>query len=132
MATPETQRRFSDRQVEQFIGRVLQAGVLLAAGVVVLGATLLLQREGGEVADFRTFAGPAGYLRSVGGVVSAAMGLDPYAVVQLGLLLLVATPVARVALTLVAFAIQRDRLYVAMTGLVLALLLAGLVFGIGA
>ena len=46
-----------------------------------------------------------------------------------GLLLLIATPVARVALSLVAFVLQRDRLYVGITAFVLALLLASLVGG---
>jgi uncharacterized membrane protein len=50
-------------------------------------------------------------------------------IVQLGLLLLIATPVARVAFTLVAFVLQRDRTYVVVTSIVLALLLYGLVFG---
>jgi uncharacterized membrane protein len=46
--------------------------------------------------------------------------------VQLGVILLIATPVARVALTLVAFAVQRDRIYVALTAVVLIVLLYGL------
>lgn len=132
MAMPERGARWSDHQVEQFIGRVLQVGVLLAAAVVLVGAALLLIGRGGEVADFRSFEGPPVALRSLGGILAGAAALDPAAIVQLGLVLLVATPVARVALTLVAFAFQRDRLYVAMTALVLALLLAGLVFGVAA
>lgn len=124
--------RWTDRRVELFIGRILQAGVMLAAGVVLLGAALLLRLHGGEVADFREFAGPSAGLRSLGGILAGAAALDPFAIVQLGLVLLIGTPVARVALTLIAFAIQRDRLYVMMTAVVLALLVAGLVFGVAA
>ena len=112
--------------MEQVIGRLLQVGVLIAAAVVALGAAMLLARQGHAIADFR---GESAGLRSVGAVVRGALALDPRAVVQLGLVLLIATPVARVALTLVAFLIQRDRLYVAITALVLALLLYGLVWG---
>ncbi len=51
---------------------------------------------------------------------------------QLGLVLLIATPVARVAFTLVAFVLQRDRTYVVdHVRSVLALLLYGLLFGRG-
>jgi uncharacterized membrane protein len=57
------------------------------------------------------------------------MAAQSESIVQLGLLLLIATPVARVALTLVAFILQRDRTYVGVTALVLALLLYGLLFG---
>jgi len=49
--------------------------------------------------------------------------------VQLGLVLLIATPMVRVALTLVAFLWQRDRLYVCITAFVLALLVYGLFWG---
>ena len=72
------------------------------------------------------FQGEASPLRSVRATFLGAVHGDPRAIVQLGLVLLIATPVARVALTLAAFAAQRDRLYVGMTALVLVLLLFGL------
>ncbi len=121
--------RWSDHRVEQIIGRLLQLGVLAAATVVILGGVPLLLRHGGDVADFHRFRAEPSALRTVGGILHGAVALDPRAVVQLGLLLLIATPVARVALTLVAFLLQRDRLYVAITAFVLVLLLYGLLGG---
>ncbi len=112
--------------MEQVVGRLLQAGVIIASIVVILGATLLLVQHGGEATAFSTFRGGASHLRSVSATFVGAVHGDPSAIVQLGLVLLIATPVARVALTLAAFAAQRDRLYIAMTALVLALLLFGL------
>jgi len=61
--------------------------------------------------------------------VRGALALDSKAIVQLGLVLLIATPVVRVAFMLIAFVVQRDRVYVAISGLVLALLLYGLLLG---
>ena len=119
-------RSWSDHEVEQVIGRLLQAGVILASIVVIVGGALLLARHGAEATAFSVFRGSASTLRSVGATFSGAMHGEPKAIVQLGLVLLIATPVARVALTLAAFAAQRDRLYVAMTALVLTLLLIGL------
>jgi len=124
-----TESRWSDHRVEQIIGRLLQAGVLLAAAVVIAGALPLLAQHGADVADFRVFHAGSTMLQSVSGVVRGALVLDSRAIVQLGLVLLIATPVARVALTLVAFVLQRDRLYIAITALVLALLLYGLLWG---
>jgi len=115
--------------VEQVIGRLLQVGVLVAAAVVIVGAAMLLAQQGRATADFRVFRGESAEFRSVVAIVRGALALDARAVVQLGLVLLIATPVARVALTLVAFLIQRDRLYVAITAVVLALLLYGLIWG---
>ena len=119
----------SDHEIEQLIGRLLQIGVLVAAAVVIGGGIALLAAYGHHPADFRVFTDAASPLRSLGGIAGGAARLDSRAIVQLGLVLLIATPVARVALTLVAFLIQRDRLYVAVTTLVLALLLYGLIWG---
>jgi uncharacterized membrane protein len=121
--------RPSDHAVEQLVGRVLQVGVLVAALTVLVGTALMVARGGATPDAFRTFRPETTALRTVGGIVRGARALDGGAVVQLGLVLLVATPVARVALTLGAFLLQRDRLYVALTTLVLGLLLYGLVHG---
>ena len=122
--------RISDEAVEQLVGRLLQVGVLLAAAVTLAGGILLLVQHGRSPADYGTFRGEPYYLRSLSGVLRAALSMDSRAIVQLGLVLLIATPIARVAFTLVAFALQRDRVYVGVTLLVLALLLFGLLFGI--
>jgi uncharacterized membrane protein len=118
--------RWSDHEVEQIVGRLLQVGVLVATLVVAVGAVALLLTQGSAVLDFSRFQGESSELRSVGSVIRGVSARDPRAIVQLGLILLIATPVARVALTLVAFALQRDRLYVALTTIVLAVLLYGL------
>ena len=121
--------RPSDHAVEQLVGRVLQVGVLVAAVTVLAGAALLFARGGTTPDAFRVFRPETSALRTVSGIVRGARALDGGAVVQLGLVLLVATPVTRVALTLVAFLLQRDRLYVVLTTVVLGLLLYGLVHG---
>lgn len=121
--------RWSDEHVEQFIGRLLQLGVVVAALVTIAGAIILLASSGGSVADFHVFRGASSGLRSVGAIVRGVAALDGRAITQLGLVLLILTPVARVALTLWAFLRQHDRLYVLVTTIVLALLLYGLIWG---
>lgn len=119
----------SEHEIEQVIGRLLQYGVLLAAAVTLLGGVMLLVHHGSTPANYSLFQGEPAQLRSLSAIVAGAFSGQAMAIVQLGLLLLIATPVARVAFTLVAFAIQRDRLYVLVTTIVLALLLYGLLFG---
>ena len=121
--------RVSDQEVEQLIGRLLQIGVLLAAFWTLVGGALVLAKHGGTPADYRVFRGEPDALRSLGSIVRGAFSFQSTFVVQLGLVLLIATPVVRVAFTLVAFAIQRDRMYVLITFVVLALLLYGLIYG---
>jgi uncharacterized membrane protein len=122
--------RWSDEHVELFIGNLLRWGVILAAAVALVGGTAFLFLHGGTAADYRVFRGQPDALTSVSGVVRNAYRLRPDAIIQLGLLLLVATPIARVALSLFAFAKQRDHTYVIVTATVLGLLLYSLT-GVG-
>jgi uncharacterized membrane protein len=120
--------RFSwtDHTLELFVGHLLRAGVLIAAAVAVLGGLLYLTRDGSALVDYRTFRGEPQALRSVSGTVAAVLQGNTRALMQLGLLLLIATPIARVALSLVGFAKGGDWRYVAITTLVLVLLLFSL------
>ena len=121
--------RWTDHAVEQLIGRFLQFGVMLAASVVLVGGTLVLVQHGNAPVSYTVFHSAPVQLRTIGGIVRGAFALDSKAIVQLGLVLLIATPVVRVAFMLIAFVVQRDRVYVAISGLVLALLLYGLLLG---
>ena len=126
----DTVPRISDDAVEQLVGRLLQVGVLIAAAVTLVGGSVMLMQHGRAPADYREFRAEPDFLRSLSGIVRGVLAHDSRAIVQLGLVLLIATPIARVAFTLVAFALQRDRVYVGVTLVVLALLLFGLLFGI--
>ncbi len=112
------------------VGGILRLGVVLSGAMIVLGLVPYLVSEGGRRADFHVFRGEPTAFRTLGGVVVDAAHADPRGIMQLGVLLLVATPVARVALCLVEFARAKDRLYVGVTLLVLAALSWGL-FGAG-
>ncbi len=111
---------------ERVIGTLLRAGVLLAATVVVLGGALYLVRHGGATPEVAVFEGEPADLTSPHGILRDALALRARGIIQLGLLLLIATPVARVALSVVVFALEKDRGYVGVTLIVLALLLYSL------
>jgi len=123
--------RLTDDQIDQVIGRVLQIGMLTAAIVTLVAGVLYLQRHGGTVADYHTFKGVAESLKSLSGIGHGVMAGQRAAMVQLGLVLLILTPIARVTLTLGAFVIQRDRLYVLLTSIVLTVLVYGLFWAHG-
>ena len=118
--------RMDDFEVEQIVGQLLRAGVLLAAFVVLSGGVLFLAKNAHERRDYREFHGVSASLKSISGVVSGAGHLDPESVIQLGLLLLIATPMARVVFSVVAFGLERDWLYVALTMIVLGVLIFSL------
>lgn len=121
--------RMNDRNVDQIVGRLLQWGVIIAAAVLVVGFVTFLVGHGHQPADFDTFRGEPQHLTALSGIVRGVRTLDAPSIIQLGLVLLIATPVARVALTLIAFLIQRDRVYVLLSGAVLGILLYGLLGG---
>jgi uncharacterized membrane protein len=119
----------SDHAVEQIIGRLLQVGVFTAAAVAIVGAILVLIQHGSAAPAFSDFRAAPQHLTSIGGIVRGVRELRSESIVQLGIVLLIMTPMLRVAFTLVAFVLQRDRVYIAITSLVLALLVYGLAFG---
>lgn len=121
--------RWTDQYVEEWIGTLLRVGVTLAAAVVLFGGGVYLLRHGREVPQFNVFKGEPTNLRTVPGVVKEVLDFRGRGIIQLGLLLLIATPVARVAFSLVAFALERDRLYVLVTLIVLAVLVYSLAGG---
>jgi uncharacterized membrane protein len=119
-------KAWTDKKIEDIVGNLLRAGVLLSALVVMLGAVIYLARHGSSHPDYRIFHGEPVELRGLRGIVAQATELRSRGVIQLGLLLLVATPVARVAFSVWGFAEERDWMYVTFTLIVLTILLYSL------
>lgn len=128
---PPTDPDSTDQRLDRALGHLLRVGVGLAAAVALLGgAGYLVARWNEPPPDHRTFHGvQPEALTDPAGVVREAVALDARGVIQLGLLLLIATPVARVIFTVFAFARQRDGVYIVITLIVLSLLLYGLFWG---
>ena len=121
-----TPQPMSDKRAEAIIGILLRTGVTLAAIVVFAGAVPYLWHHGSGIPDYHTFHSVAPELRHVSGILKASVAFDSAGIIQLGLLLLIATPVARVAFSVFAFAEERDWMYVLVTLVVLGLLLYSL------
>lgn len=119
----------SDERMDRFLGTLLRVGVGVSAAIVLAGGVMYLAHHGAEPRNFRTFRGEPAQLEHPAGIVRSALHGDDRGVIMLGLLALIATPIARVAASIVAFARQRDWLYVALTAFVLAILLYGVIGG---
>jgi uncharacterized membrane protein len=122
-------KAWTDKEFDTVLGNVLRAGVLLAATVVLCGGVTYLLRHGDDVRGYRVFRGEPSDLRSVRGIVSDARSLSGRGLIQLGLLLLIATPITRVVFSVVGFLKQRNWMYVAITLVVLMLLAYSLTNG---
>jgi len=117
---------WTDQKVENLVGNLLRTGVSLAALIVFAGAVVYLAKHGAEPADYRVFHGEPNQLRTISGVLQETVALQGRGIIQLGLLLLIATPVARVGLSILGFAAERDRMYVVFATIVLVILLCSL------
>ncbi len=123
---PHPPQAWDDHRIEVILGNLLRTGVLLSAAVVLAGACVYLVRHAHEPANYRVFRGEPSDYRTIPGVIQSVIRGRGRGLIQLGLLLLIATPIARVAFSIVGFAIERDRMYVVFTLIVLAILLYSL------
>ncbi len=123
--------QWTDEQAEQIIGNLLRIGVLLAAAIVLVGGVLYLIHYGAGTPALHAFRGEPSDLRTIPGIMKDALAFRRRGLIQLGLLLLIATPIARVAFSVLVFLRQRDRMYVVVTLVVLAVLIFSLTGGRG-
>jgi len=116
----------AEQRMDEIMGRLLRTGVILAAVFVLAGGGVYLARHSAPVINYRVFQGEPEELRTVSGIFHEALALRGRGLIQFGLLILIATPIARVAFSVVAFLYQRDWTYVMVTLIVLGLLVYSL------
>jgi uncharacterized membrane protein len=119
----------AEKRMDEIMGRLLRTGVILAAAFVVAGGVVFLARHPEPVTNYHVFQGEPEELRTVPGIFHYALAFHGRGLIQLGLLILIATPIARVAFSVVAFLYQRDWTYVVVTLIVLGLLVYSLLGG---
>jgi uncharacterized membrane protein len=118
--------QWSDQRLEIIISVLLRTGVVIAAAVVLLGGICFLSKHGDEQPEYHVFHGATQTYRSISGVIHTVGPSNCQAIIQLGLLLLILTPIARVAFSLAGFALEHDRTYMVLTSIVLVILIYSL------
>ena len=119
-------KAMTDEKMELIIGNLLRVMVSISAVFVAAGGALYLIRHGLEAPDYGVFVGVPKDLRNILDAIAVAGDMKSLGIIQLGLLLLIATPVVRVIFSVFAFLIERDSLYVLVASIVLAVLLLSL------
>jgi uncharacterized membrane protein len=123
------------RDIEVLISTTLRIGVMLSVAVMLFGVVITFIHHPdyfhsrpalGELTNSREI-----FANTTGAVLRGVRELRGQSIAMLGILLLIVTPVVRVAISVVLFAAQRDRRYVLITAVVLALLLTSLMSGLG-
>jgi uncharacterized membrane protein len=120
----------TDERAEAILAQLLRVGVILSALVVLAGGLMYLAQRGRDPARaMHEWHSEPSEMRSLGGIARAAARGDSTSIIQLGLILLIATPIARVIASVWVFALKRDYLYVIFTLIVLGVLLYSLAGG---
>jgi len=117
---------WTDKKIEAAIGNILRIGVFLAAAFIFVGGIIHLSVYGLVASDYRIYRGESPDMKSISGIVQDAFQLQGRGLIQMGLLILILTPVARVALSALAFYRQHDFTYVLVSLIVLVLLMFSL------
>jgi uncharacterized membrane protein len=126
----EKMKKVTDYDMQQLIGQVLRYGVLISGIVAIIGGIWYLYQYGSGIPHYTVFNGePAGYTSLTGILKGLGQG-SAKEIIQLGVVILIATPILRIGFSLVAFVFEKDKLYVAITLLVLSIILFSMFGGL--
>ena len=119
-------RKIGDRDLEKIMGSLLRYGVLASLFVVLTGAVFYLFQHGHEVPSYKNFSGEPKRLAEMKQVWKSAWQGRGRSIIQLGLFILIATPIARIVFSIVGYILERDYLYIIITLIVLGVVLFNL------
>jgi len=114
--------KISDVDIESVMGKLLITGVILSGSLILVGGIYYLIQEGFSIPHYQTFIGEPSHLRSVKQILKGVSRYDSLSIIQLGLLLLIATPISRVIFSVIGFLFEKDYLYVTISLIVLAII----------
>ena len=115
------------RPMELWISRILLGGVVLSGTVILAGLLTFLVKGSADNLSLKDLVDQQHMAPDFGAIIRGIGSADGESLIQVGLLILILTPIVRVAMSLFFFARERDRIYVAITATVLLILLSGLI-----
>lgn len=125
------QNKWQDTDVEQIVGQLLRYGVFTASIVALVGGVIYIGTKGqSPMPSYHKFVGEGANFTSYSGIIKGALSFNAAGIIQLGVLLLIATPVLRIVFSLVGFALEKDRMYVCITLIVLAVITTSIFGGL--
>lgn len=121
--------KIKDTDIQSIIGHVLRWGTIVSIGIVFFGGIFFIYRHGHSVPDYKTFKGIPAFLHQPADLMAAAFSFKGQAIIQLGVILLIATPILRVIFSTIGFALEKDYLYVGISLLVLLIIFSSMMSG---
>jgi uncharacterized membrane protein len=121
----------ADQDIEQLIGLQLRYGVITASVIVLLGGLLYLYQSGSSgILSYHTFIGTKAGFTTVNEIITGLKTINAKSVIQLGVIVLIATPILRIAFSLIGFILEKDRLYIGITFIVLSVMMISIFGGL--
>jgi|SRR6185312_10179540 len=115
-------KRFKDTDLQLLLGHVLRAGTVISITIVFFGGVIYLSRHGSSIADYRVFRFTPVFTNQANSLFNGVVHLQGQAIIQTGIILLIATPVLRVIFSAIGFALEKDYLYVRISLFVLLII----------
>lgn len=115
--------------MQSLLGQVLRAGTVISISVVFIGGMFYLTRHGQSIANYKVFNGIPDFVQSPTGIMKGIFNLKGQAIIQFGIVLLIATPIVRVIFSAVGFILEKDYMYVAISLLVLSIIFFSMMTG---
>lgn len=127
MASPQ----FKDTDIQSIIGWILRTGVLLSMLIVAFGGVVYLYRHGHSVISYVQFKGVPEFVHTPSGIWHGILTFRGRAIIQAGIILLIATPVLRIIVSGIGFILEKDYLYTGISLLVLLIIIFSALTGHG-
>jgi uncharacterized membrane protein len=121
--------KFKDTDIQSLIGQVLRAGMIISISIVFIGGVLYIYRHGHTIANYRIFTGVPDFVQHTGTLINGVINLKGQAIIQIGIILLIATPILRVIFSAIGFMLEKDYMYVGISLLVLLIIFISLMNG---
>lgn len=123
---PAKKPALHDKDIEIIMGNLLRYGVLASVTIVVIGAFFYLFQHAGDKPQYRQFLGEPKRITEFGTVWKTALQGRGRSIIQIGLFVLMATPIARIVFSIIGYILEKDYLYIIITLIVLSVILFSL------
>lgn len=123
-------KNWQDKDIELVLGNLLRWGVIISSVVVLIGGIIYLAHHGSVVPDYKSFQGLLLPYHNLSNIFTGVMNLKGEAIIQLGVVLLIATPVARIIFSIIGFAREKDFLYIFISVIVLGIIISSIALGV--
>ena len=115
--------------MQLLLGYVLRAGTVISISIVFLGGIIYLYRHGHSIESYSVFKGVPKFVRHFDSLIASAIDFKGQAIIQLGIILLISTPILRVFISAIGFVLEKDYLYVGISLVVLLIIFMSMLGG---